>query len=162
VGIGGTVLRTTDGGATWTPQSLGSIRSWLRAVAMIDTDTITTVGDFNNIILRTTDGGVNWGLQSSGVTNSLSGVWFTGANTGVVVGGQGACGPGFSTILRTTDGGATWKRQFTGSSWGLSGVFFTDANTGWAVGEFGTILHTTTGGEPPAALLPEPAGTTEK
>jgi photosystem II stability/assembly factor-like uncharacterized protein len=130
---------------------------------MIDTDTITTVGDFfNNIILRTTDGGVNWGLQSSGVTNSLSSVWFTDANTGVVVGGLGGCGvPGISTILRTTDGGATWKRQFTGWSWGLSGVFFTDANTGWAVGAFGTILHTTTGGEPPAALLPQPAGTKE-
>jgi len=162
VGNDGTVLRTTDGGATWTRQSISGVRSSLSAVAMIDTDTITTVGDFNNLILRTTDGGVNWGLQSSGVTNSLNGVSFTGANTGVVVGGLGACGPGFSTILRTTDGGATWKRQFTGSSWGLSGVFFTDANTGWAVGVYGVILHTTTGGEPPTAVLPEPAGTTEK
>ena len=157
VGDNGTILRTTDGGATWTRQSIGSIRSSLHAVAMTDPDTVTTVGDFNNIILRTTDGGVNWGLQSSGVPNLLSGVWFTDANTGVVVGGQGACGPSISTILRTTDGGATWKRQVTGSNRALFGVFFTDANTGWAVGEAGTILHTTTGGEPPATLLTQSA-----
>jgi hypothetical protein len=30
-------------------------------------------------------------------------------------------------------------------------VFFTDANTGTVVGDFGTILRSTTGGEPPAA-----------
>ena len=162
VGANGTVLRTTDGGATWALQSLGSIRSSLRAVAMSDPDTITTVGDYYNIILRTTDGGVNWRQQSSGVGNFLFGVWFTTANTGFVVGGQGSCGLGFSTMLRTTDGGATWKRQFTGSSWGLSGVFFIDQNTGWAVGELGTILHTTTGGEPPAASLPELPETREK
>jgi photosystem II stability/assembly factor-like uncharacterized protein len=92
----------------------------------------------------------------------LSGVWFTDANTGVVVGGQAGCGPSISTILRTTDGGATWKPQLTGSSRALIGVFFTDANTGWAVGEAGTILHTTTGGEPLATLLTQRIGLKEK
>ena len=127
---------------------------------MINTDTVITVG--YNVILRTTDGGVNWGLQSSGTTNWLDGVWFTDANTGVAVGGRGACSPSFSTILRTTDGGATWKPQITGSGLPLWAVFFIDANTGWAVGEGGLILHTTTGGEPPAALLRQPAGPSQK
>jgi photosystem II stability/assembly factor-like uncharacterized protein len=117
------------------------------------------VGGFNNLILRTTDGGVNWEPEFSGVPNWLSGVWFADANTGVAVGGQAICGgPGVSTILRTTDGGATWKQQFTGSSRALLGVFFIDANTGWAVGEAGAILHTTTGGEPPAAFEKSEAG----
>jgi photosystem II stability/assembly factor-like uncharacterized protein len=120
---------------------------------MIDARTVTTVGDYVNVILRTTDGGVNWGLQSSGTTNLLGGVWFTDANTGVAVGGQAGCGPGFSLIVRTTDGGVTWKRQSTGSDQPLWAIFFIDANTGWAVGDAGVILHTTTGGEPPAALL---------
>ena len=129
---------------------------------MADPDTVTAVGDFNNVILRTANGGVNWGPQPSGVPNYLWDVWFTDANTGFVVGGQGACSPAISTILRTTDGGATWKRQITGTSRALSGVFFTDANTGWAVGEYGTILHTTTGGEPPAALLTQTVSSMEK
>jgi len=162
VGNGGTILRTTDGGVTWNPQFAGAISYSLRAVAMIGADTATTVGDFNSMILRTSDGGVTWGLQSSGTTNFLSGVWFTDPNTGVVVGGEGSCSPSISTVLRTTDGGASWKRQVTGSSRALFGVFFIDANTGWAVGEGGVILHTTTGGEPPAALLPQPAGLTEE
>lgn len=119
---------------------------------MTDPNTAPVVGDFN-VILRTVDGGANWVPQSSGVSNLLSGVWLTGANTGIVVGGQGACGPSINTILRTTDGGASWKQQITGSNRALYGVFFLDANTGWAVGEGGTILHTTTGGEPPATLL---------
>jgi photosystem II stability/assembly factor-like uncharacterized protein len=80
---------------------------------------------------------------------------------GVVVGGQGPCFGSITTILRTTDGGATWKRQVTGPGRALFGVFFTDANTGWAVGDAGVILHTTTGGEPPAALS-QPAGLTEE
>ena len=129
---------------------------------MTDADTITAVGDFNNVILRTTDGGANWGREPSGVPNWLNDVRFTDANTGAVVGGQGICSPGASTILRTTDGGATWKRQNTGWTRALYGVFFTDANTGWAVGELGIILHTTTGGEPPAALLTQSVSSMEK
>ena len=124
---------------------------------MTNPDTATAVGDFLNVILRTTDGGANWGLQSGVVPNFLSGVWFTDANTGYRGGGQGSCSPSISTILRTTDGGATWKPQVTGSGRALTAVFFIDANTGWAVGESGTILHTTTGGEPPPAS-PSPAG----
>ena len=126
---------------------------------MADPDTATAVG---SNILSTTDRGSTWGRRASGVPKLLSGVWFTDANTGTVVGGQAAgCGPSIDIILRTTDGGVTWRRQAAGASWGLLGVFFTDANTGWAVGERGTILHTTTGGEAQAAVAAQLAGSKE-
>jgi photosystem II stability/assembly factor-like uncharacterized protein len=55
VGSYGTILRTTDAGATWTPQ-----RSWTRhplfGVALVDTNTGTAVGEVG-AILRTTTGG---------------------------------------------------------------------------------------------------------
>ena len=54
------------------------------------------------------------------------------------------------TILRTDDGGATWVTQASGTTENLWGVSFTDANTGTAVGGDGTILRTTTGGDPAA------------
>jgi photosystem II stability/assembly factor-like uncharacterized protein len=67
------------------------------------------------------------------------------------VGGRGSFFPvtDYAAILRTTDGGVTWTAQSSGTINFLFGVSFTDANTGTAVGGFGTILHTTTGGEPP-------------
>ena len=117
---------------------------------------------FLNEIVLTHDGGQTW---SSVTIDSLENNFMmdiAGSSSRVVhvIGWNSVAGGG--NVFRSMDGGATWKRQFTGSRWGLSGVFFTDAKTGWAVGAYGTILHTTTGGEPPAALLPEPAGTTAK
>jgi photosystem II stability/assembly factor-like uncharacterized protein len=129
---------------------------------MANANTVTAVGDFVNVIQRTINGGASWTLQTSGVGNTLSGVWFTDANTGFVVGGQGSCSPSISTILRTTDGGATWKPQISGTTRAIIGVFFIDANTGWAVGEYGTILHTTTGGQAGAASLTQPTSSMEK
>ena len=45
------------------------------------------------------------------------------------------------------DGGATWTRQFDGAFWPLTSAAFLDANTGTVAGFWGTIVHTTTGGE---------------
>ncbi|MCH7972327.1 MAG: T9SS type A sorting domain-containing protein [Bacteroidetes bacterium] len=80
-----------------------------------------------------------WTSQTSGTTELLSGVSFTDANNGTVVGGSG-------TILRTTDGGTTWVIQTSGTTEALFAVSFTDANNGIAVGVSGTILRTTDGG----------------
>src|SRR5260370_26256260 len=55
VGAMGTIIRTTDGGATWTVQSSGTTQH-LFGVSFTDANTGTVVGD-NGTILRTTDGG---------------------------------------------------------------------------------------------------------
>ena len=78
--------------------------------------------------------------QTSGTTNQLRAVWFTDANTGVVVGDQG-------TILRTTDGGESWVPETSSSSEMLLGLSFADASNGTALGQLGTILRTTDGGQ---------------
>jgi photosystem II stability/assembly factor-like uncharacterized protein len=137
VGNGGTILRTTDGGATWERQTSGTT-SWLDGVSFTDANAGTAVGEAGTI-LRTTDGGALWERQTSGTTGRLSAVSFTDANAGTAVGEAG-------TVLRTTDGGATWVRQPSGTTSWLDGVSFTDANTGTVVGFFGTILRTTDGG----------------
>ena len=64
VGVGGTILRTTDGGATWNLQSSGT-SVVLSGVAFTDANTGAVVGD-GGLILRTTDGGATWNQQSSG------------------------------------------------------------------------------------------------
>jgi photosystem II stability/assembly factor-like uncharacterized protein len=136
-GTGNTILRTTNGGTTWTEQTNGTLR-WLNGVSFTDANIGTAVG-WDGTILRTTNGGTTWTEQTSGTTERLEDVSFTDANNGTVVGFGG-------TILRTTNGGTTWTEQTSGTNNWLSSVSFTDADNGWAVGWNGTILHTTNGG----------------
>jgi photosystem II stability/assembly factor-like uncharacterized protein len=65
-----------------------------------------------------------------------SGVWFTDARTGYVVGERG-------TILKTTNGGTSWgEQQKTGARDHLSAVHFSNADTGHVVGYLGTAFGT--------------------
>ena len=96
VGDFGTILRSTDGGASWTLQSSGTTNGLL-GVSFVDANTGTAVGG-SGTILRTDDGGASWTRQSSGTMHSLHGVSFVDANTGTAVGESG-------TMLRTTTGG---------------------------------------------------------
>jgi hypothetical protein len=92
VGELGAILRTTDGGATWVPQTSG-VTETLLAVTFTDANNGTAVGQLG-VILRTTDGGQSWIRQESGTNQDIYNVAFTGPDTGTVVGGFGA-------ILRT-------------------------------------------------------------
>ncbi len=137
VGDAGTIIRTTDGGTSWTAQSSGT-RNHLYGVSIIGA-TGTTVGQ-SGTILRTTNSGAKWTSQNSGTTKNLRGVFFRDANTGTVVGDGG-------TLLRTADGGATWIMQPIGTTNRLNGVFFPTASVGTIVGwGYGTILQTIDGG----------------
>ena len=102
MGDSGTILRTTNGGASWTRQS-SSTTNDLYGISFTDANTGTAVG-YGGTILRTTNGGASWTRQSSGTMNWLYDVCFTDANTGTVV---GACG----TILRTTNAGVTFVEE---------------------------------------------------
>src|SRR2546423_46327 len=75
VGEKGTILRTTDGGATWIFHSIGTSVS-LQGVSFTGASTGTVVGS-GGAIFRTTDGGATWISQTSGTTNYIYGVSFT-------------------------------------------------------------------------------------
>ena len=64
VGASGTILATTDGGATWRKQTSGTTAN-LSAVTFPDA-THGWVVDDNGTILATTDGGAIWSVQRSG------------------------------------------------------------------------------------------------
>jgi photosystem II stability/assembly factor-like uncharacterized protein len=61
VGEQGTILRTVDGGATWTSQSSGTT-NLLLGVSFVDASTGTAVGHLGTI-LRTDTGGVGLALH---------------------------------------------------------------------------------------------------
>jgi photosystem II stability/assembly factor-like uncharacterized protein len=97
------ILATTDGGATWIPQSWGS-GAWLYDVAFSDASHGWVVGndqggDGGGPILVTSNGGATWTRQAVAPT-SLYGLASSDATHAWAVGRDG-------TILATTDGGGT-------------------------------------------------------
>jgi hypothetical protein len=137
VGAGGTILKTADGGATWTAQTSG-VSGDLSAVACADATHAIAVGA-GGTILVTTDGGATWTAQTSGATRDLLG---TGYGDATHIWASGAAG----TVLRSEDGGVRWTAQSTGSAADLAAVAFADPGHGVAVGAAGTILVTASGG----------------
>ena len=158
VGTGGAtgLSRTTDFGNTWSQQLTGSIN----AVSFVDNNIGTAVSF--NYIYRTTDGGSTWTSQRYSSAETYYGVSFVDANTGTVVGSEGA---GAGVILHTTDGGITWTSQADNLPdhplWRyLYGVSFSDPETGTVVGvgdyryapnptvliQYGLVYNTTNGG----------------
>ncbi|CAN5127753.1 hypothetical protein BH20ACI2_BH20ACI2_23530 [soil metagenome] len=127
------LMRTEDGGETWTRISVptkfelfhldfsGSSHGWI-------------VGD-QGVILASTDEGRTWQMQNSGVTRALFDIRFRGKNNGYAVGGGG-------TVLRTENGGATWQAVDTAYSETFKRVDFVDDKNGWIIGYSGSILQT--------------------
>ena len=108
VGDTGTILKSTDAGATWTPLTSGTSAT-LHGIYFLDPNEGIAVGD-SGTILRTTDGGSAWQSVASGVKDNLRSVSFNGTN--------GICGGDSQDILYSTDSGAhgrsvrvdSWRR----------------------------------------------------
>ena len=70
----------------------------------------------------------SWQLLDTLITGeNLNSVFFTSADTGYVVGGNGG-------IYKTTDGGKDWFLQIQVILVDLASVYFTNSLTGYAVG----------------------------
>lgn len=148
VGDGGTIVATTNGGQTWSPQSSGTT-AVLHDVFFLGNGGASlgkgitasrgwAVGN-GGTILSTMNGGVTWTKQSSGTTADLMAVTFTDSQRGYAVGNGG-------TILSTMNGGGTWATRPSQGGMTLTDVTFTDAMRGYAVGSGGTILMTQNAG----------------
>jgi len=99
--IGGTVEHTTDGGATWQPQSPGVVTS-LRAGAAPDARVCWLAGTAG-VVLRTTDG-ATWTHIPFPEPADLVAVQASDSSHAVVTTVDGR-------RFTTADGGATWTRQ---------------------------------------------------
>ncbi|MCP4716523.1 MAG: hypothetical protein GY868_15490 [Deltaproteobacteria bacterium] len=133
----GTVMATTDGGATWNKQVTG-VKEMLGSICFVD-GVIGWAAGVKGTVVHTSDGGKTWAQQQSGTAKDLLDLFFLNASQGWAVGE-------FGTIIHTEDGGRTWGPQAQAQDTLYNDVFFTDADTGWVVGEFGTIIHTEDGG----------------
>lgn len=130
-GVNGTILVSANSGNAWTATNTG-ISFKLNKIFFVSEYTGYAVGD-GGTILKTTNGGQAWNFQTSGTnTHSLTDIYFTDGNTGIVTGG--ITGTNEAIILRTTNAGSVWTSDdFAGSV--LNGVgFYPDNSMGFAVG----------------------------
>jgi len=137
------ILKTTNGGASWTSQKQGSQQVMLNALDAYSADIVYVVGS-GGIIYKTSDSGNSWGTLESKTSSNLYDVSFVSSSEGWIVGAGGK-------IFHTTNG-STWSPQTSEITSDLLGVKFFNSTTGYAVGvkssqsNTGVIIKTTTGG----------------
>ena len=160
-GLDGTVVRTTDGGATWSGSSAAVPGSNFQGAAVDDVHSAIAVGGgggymkwypdryaayfrWTGCVSRTIDGGIHWDDHSGGSLQHVRGVAQFGRQKVLAVGDSGMA-------LRTTDGGAHWQNLFHGTLFErvgipLTAVAFADTDHGSITAGSGDILSTADGG----------------
>jgi photosystem II stability/assembly factor-like uncharacterized protein len=137
VGGFGTIVRTTDHGATWKRQGSHTTQP-LYDVDFADAQEGWVVGR-SGLILHTADGGETWEQQQSDTDKHLFSVDFVGSQVGVAAGDWGA-------IVTTNDGGKTWVQRALAEDVILNDVSMVDGSHGFIVGELGKVFATEDGG----------------
>lgn len=146
------LLRSTDGGASWTVRDMGDVAGMILDVRFLDENTglifastSRDVATTEGLILRTADGGVTWrAVYRSGRPAEL--IWkasFVDARTGFATVQSYDPNRAQQVIVKTVDGGQSWQElpMVANAAARQFGIGFLDANHGFvgtAVGGFET------------------------
>jgi photosystem II stability/assembly factor-like uncharacterized protein len=140
VGEAGTVLATTDAGATWKPQVSGTELN-LTKLAIANAQ-FGWVAGTNGELLKTNSGGAIWQRVSFGQNEPVQALGALDANTAWVT--ASCC-----STYTTTDGGSTWKR-IVGPPGGFQKLVLVNSSNIWALpfssGTAPTLAHSLDGG----------------
>ncbi|WP_340103851.1 T9SS type A sorting domain-containing protein [Rhodohalobacter sp. 8-1] len=144
-GNSGTVIKSTDGGETWSDISFGESRNFL-SLHFFDENTGYVGGPFNTggggsseMLAKTTDGGANWEVLSSFDFDDFNDMEFLDSQTGWVASADG-------NILHTTDGGDSWISRSAGSE-NLFDFHVQNDSTYWVAGEYGSLYSSVDSGD---------------
>jgi photosystem II stability/assembly factor-like uncharacterized protein len=140
VGSGGSILKSVDGGITWSKTIDNSEVITSYYAVTFTSDSIGYAAGINGDMVKTTDTGKTWtSLKQSFQTNYTYGMSFPSKLIGYQVGYGGV-------IIKTTDAGTTWTKQTSGLTTHLRSVCFLNDTLGYACGLSGKMLKTTNGG----------------
>jgi len=135
VGDSNTILKTTDGGFTWSVQTSPATYQYLQYVYFINQDTgfVLATGEQ---LFSTTNGGAQWNMQNLG--HDLKAMCLTDANTGYIIGNL--------NVLKTTDGGHNWNTLNPGTQAYWRSISFPTSTIGYITGNGNIIAKTTNSG----------------
>jgi photosystem II stability/assembly factor-like uncharacterized protein len=148
----GRILRTTDGGVTWSVQ-VEEINAFFRNLSFADEAYGLAIADHPDrkdygVVFASSDGGVTWNniaqaparlvLDNTLVMHDADSAWFASSN-------YSRPSPGGPDILRTTDGGHSWAAAGV-SAQHISAMAFVDALAGFCVDDMSGVIRRTTDG----------------
>lgn len=141
VGYHGTVLKTTDGGATWTKVAVESAY-YLTDVFFVNESRGFIVGEYGTV-LSTSDGGSSWSpvkVSKEKLDVIFNDIDFAEGRFGWIVGE-------FGKVLKSTDAGKTWKSVDLGlGEYMLFAVHVIDKSRVVITGADGLVCRTEDGG----------------
>lgn len=138
VGSGGKIVRSEDGGQSWTRQASGTDVN-LQGIAAWDEQAAIAVGN-DGVVVVTADAGQTWKraeIPASGNPNKLFRVRIANGTAWAV--GE------FGALLRSDDRGVTWTRALPEKDRAWNDIAFV-GDAGWLVGEFGALMKSGDGG----------------
>jgi photosystem II stability/assembly factor-like uncharacterized protein len=135
-----TLLRTRDGGATWTARPTNLERGGYFNLQPAGEDIAYAIDRLADHPISTLDGGATWRLHRSGFPGRVESFLFTADGTGW------AAGDDF--IAKSVDGGTTWisSHDVLRRSMNLTALRFLDAREGWVAVDGTGLLKTGDGG----------------
>lgn len=132
----GSVLKTEDGGSSWTLQDIKG--DFFKSISCVGQEHVWSVG-YNGTIIHTGDGGIHWERQRNGDNPlikkyRLRAVRFKDIHTGYAAGDKGL-------LLKTADGGEHWSefKRLTDSD--LKCITLHPDGSIWVAGAGGTVFH---------------------
>ncbi len=143
--IGGRVLRTQDGGVSWSVIGGGSTDDNIEGLAASPSGSVVLAGALNGRMLRSITAGATW---------DDAGVNFRAPSFGSE---QVAIAVSAGQIARSADAGQTWAVVHNQPGAGFTNSTMASAGVGLAVGNAGLILRSTNGG---LTFAPVSSGTT--
>lgn len=134
-GKAGTIIKTTDGGQSWTTLATNTTEdlSDIKVMPASQGQKVIAVGD-NNTIIKSVDGGANWFAQT---IPFQAGSFVFGVQCLDTL-NYFACGGDYSTfsgsVLKTTDGGASWTKTAVAGSIFLDKIHMRSMTFGFTAG----------------------------